>query len=281
MRIVCGLAAGLAMLGLAGCGGESEDATSDAPSTAASAATTEQSENSEHFTLDNWDLLAGEPDGHKGASVDIVGKIFLQSERDSDGVYFQMYADPAGSEFNTVVASRDTSLRVADGDYVHVVGEVTDAYEGENAFGAELNVPVVIASQVEVVDATAAAPPALETYSSAVHEMNGITVTVDKVEFAESETRVFTSVVNRSGADLSIHSFSSKALQGTKQFEPEFSGDYPELPSDIVDGADVTGVIVYPSMDPTQGLRLLMEGYSDNPDIGDYGSVKWEFEWKR
>jgi hypothetical protein len=279
MRIVCALTAGFVVLALAGCGGESEDATNGAAPTGTSAATTEQAQSGEHFTLENWDLLAGEPDGHKGASVDIVGKIFLQPERDSDGVYFQMYADPTASEFNTIVGSKDTRLRVKDGDYVHVLGEVGDAYEGENAFGAELTVPVVIASEVEVVDATAAAPPALETYGPDVEETSGITFTASKVEFAESETRLFLTVANHSGADFSVHSFNTKALQGTKQFEAEFSSDYPEVPSEVLDGAEVSGVIVFPAMDPALGLRVPMEGYSDSSDIGEYGSLKWEFQW--
>jgi hypothetical protein len=204
----------------------------------------------------------------------------LPPERDEDGVYFQMYADPQGDEFNTVVASRDTSLKVKDGDYVHVTGEVTEAFEGKNAFGADLTLPTVIADSVEVVDATAAAPPATETLSEAKFSESGLTVTVDKVEFADPETRVFVTIENNTGADFSFYSSSTKALQGTNQFESEYSSDYPEVPSEIVAGAVVSGVIVYPAMDPSAGLKLLMEGSSENSDLGEYGSLDWTFTWQ-
>jgi hypothetical protein len=272
---------------LAGCGGDSEgldNAEQGSNGQAAATSSAEEqgnSENSEHFTRENWDMLAGDPDGHKGATVDVIGKIFLPPERDEDGVYFQMYADPSNSEFNTVVASRDRTLRLSEEDYVHVTGTLGDAYEGENAFGAELNVPVVIADTVEVVDATAAAPPAVGTLGVAKYASNGLSVIVDKVEFAETETRVFLTVDNQSGSDFNFYSSSTKALQGTNQYEPElFAGDYPEVPSEIVAGAKVSGVIVLPEMDPAGGLELRMEGTSDNSEIGEYGTVEWKFTWE-
>ena len=56
---------------------------------------------------------------------------------------------------------------------------------------------------------------------------------------------------------------------------------YPEVPSEVLDGAEVSGVIVFPAMDPSLGLRVPMEGYSESSDIGEYGSLKWEFKWAR
>lgn len=100
------------------------------------------------------------------------------------------------------------------------------------------------------------------------------------MEFADSETRVFVTIDNSSGADFNFYAFSTKALQGRKQFEHEFTTDYPEVPSEIADGALVSGVILYPVMDSTGPLKLIMEGSSENSDIGEYGSLRWTFEWK-
>lgn len=277
------LALAVLLLLTAGCGGDSPssdaaDTTSSTPST--TEATEGEGESGEHFTADNWALLDGSPDDYKGSTVDVIGEIFLAPERDAEGVYFQMYADPNADEYNTVVAHRDTTLTVKNGDYVHITGEVADVTKGTNAFGADLELPTVIADTVEVVDATAAAPPATETFGKATFKHGGIALTVDKVEFADTETRVFLTVDNSSNADFTFYSSSTKALQGRKQVEPEYSSDYPEVPSDITAGALVSGVIVYPPMDPSLGLVLLMEGSSEDSNVGEYGSLEWRFNWK-
>lgn len=167
MRLLCALVAGLVVLVTAGCGGDSDQSTSSGPvgtSMKTAAATTDEEENREHFTVDNWGVLAGDIDGdpaankgadqfaHKGASVDVIGKIVAQRRRDADGVFFQMAVGSAASEFETFVTSRDTSLRVSGGDYVHVLGELIEAVGYVNEVGQEVWVPHVLASEVEVVD---------------------------------------------------------------------------------------------------------------------------------
>jgi len=64
--------------------------------------------------------------------------VFSEIERDADGTCWQMYADPANRQWN-------------------VVGEVFDVVEDENAFNGTVGAPVIVATRVEHVDATAAA----------------------------------------------------------------------------------------------------------------------------
>jgi hypothetical protein len=135
-------------------------------------------ESSEHFTRSNWDLLNSDPEQYKGASVDIVGKIFQPPERDEGAVAFQMYADPKGSEWNTIVSYGDSSLRLRVDDFVHVRGTVVGKFEGENSFGVKLTVPVVTADSIRVVDATAAASAAIRTLPRRQIAQAGITITV-------------------------------------------------------------------------------------------------------
>jgi hypothetical protein len=275
---------------VAGCGGSSESGSGSDDTTAAETTAVEKetvsdvvseetTASDERFSRENWDVLASDPDSYKGASVDIVGKVFSTVERDAEGVYFQMWADPKESELNTVVAAADTSLRLKDGDFVHVKGEVRGVFEGENSFGAELTLPSVIASSVKVVDATAAASRALKTLGRIQGAQYGITVTVRKVELAEDETRVFVAVKNGSSEEFSIYSFNAKAVQGGRQFEPETNFDYPELVSEILPGAFTSGVITFPALTPDRGLDLVLEGSSSNYDIGDFGTLTWRFHW--
>jgi hypothetical protein len=237
-------------------------------------------ESDEHFTRLNWDLLNSDPDAYKGASVDVVGQIFLPPERDEGSVYFQMYADPKNSEWNTIVSYADGSLRVKEDDFVRVRGTVVGKFEGENAFGAALTVPVVTADSIRIVDATAAASPAVRTLPRRQIAQAGITITVQKVDFAEDETRVFLAVKNGSRSQFNLYSSSGKAVQRGRQFESTYSsGDYPELSSEILPGVFTSGVIVFPPMGPNAGLEIHLEGYSEDSSVGDYGSLTWSFRW--
>jgi hypothetical protein len=255
-----------------GCGSSGSSTNSEA--------STQAQSRTETFNRSNWDLLASDPDAHKGAAVDFVGKVLVTPERDEKGVYIQVWADPQNSEQNTIVAYGDPSFKVKQDDFVHVTGAVKGVFKGKNAFGAEVTAPTVIAKTLKVVDAVAAAPPAIATLPRQSDRQALVTVVVQKVEFAESETRVFLAVRNRSSYDVSVYSSSMKAVQNGRQVEQTFSVDYPDVPSDIVAGASGSGVVVFPKLNPHGGLTLIVEGNSDNTNVGQFGSLKWTFTWK-
>jgi hypothetical protein len=255
----------------------SEKSTSQSTQTATPS--TEESSSGESFSRSNWDVLQSDPNAHKGAKVDFVGRVFTTPERDKKGVYLQVWEDAKNSENNTIVAYADPQFRVAEDDYVHVVGTVKSEFKGKNAFGADVTAPVVIAETLRVVGAMAAAPPALATLGPRTETQAGVTVLVRKVEFAAPETRVFTTIKNASGYDASVYTSSMKAVQAGRQHEPEFSSDYPEPSSDIVAGASTSGVVVFPKMNPWRGLKLIIEGSSDNTNAANYGSLKFTLTW--
>jgi hypothetical protein len=185
-----------------------------------------------------------------------VGRVFTAPERDKKGTYLQVWADPKNSEQNTIVGYADPNFKVVENDYVHVVGTVKGKYTGTNAFGTDVTVPTVLASSLKVVDATAAAPPTLATLGPRTSTQAGIHVSVTKVEFAASETRVFMTVRNKSNSSVSVYANSMKAVQQGRQYDPSFSSDYPELSDSVVSGASSSGVVVFPKMSTTGGLAL-------------------------
>lgn len=265
-----------------GCGTDmaAESSETSTQATETSTQAVESDDSYESFDRSNWDILASDPDAHKGANVDFVGRVF-SVERDKDGVYLQVWQDPENSENNTIVGYEDSGFRVAEDDYVRVTGTVKGAYKGENAFGAELTVPAIVADTLRVVPATAAAPPALSTYGKATYTQEGITVTIRKVEFAESETRVFVTVHNASGYNASVYDSSMKAVQRGRQYDPTFStADYPEISTDLLAGASTSGVVVFPKMNPNANLKLVVEVNSDDTSAGDYGTLTYIFTWR-
>jgi hypothetical protein len=120
--------------GAAACGSSSTGSQGQSEkSTQASASTT----SSESFDRSNWDLLVSDPDAHKGARVDFVGRVLTTPERDKDGVYLQVYEDPQNAENNTIVGYPDPSFRVAEDDYVHVTGTVKGTFSQLSRLSAE------------------------------------------------------------------------------------------------------------------------------------------------
>lgn len=188
--------------------------------------------------------------------------------------------DPDNSEQNTIVGYGDPTFVVAEEDYVRVTGTVGEKFEGENAFGASLTVPVVKADTLQVVDASAAAAPAHTTYFLASFTQAGIRMTVTKIEAAPDETRVYVSVRNQSAADFSFYSWSAKLVANGKSIKSSYSGDYDEPASDIPTDSRTSGAILFEPIPRDAALRLILEGYSDNSDVGDYGTLTWTFTWK-
>jgi hypothetical protein len=247
---------------LAGCGGGSSEP-----------------ESTESFTNETWGTVVSDPASHEGATVELVGRVF-GVQRDEDGTYMQVWMDPKNSEQNTIVGHKQPDFQVAEEDYVRVKGTVGEEFEGENLFGAELTVPTVLASSVEVVDATAAAGPAHTTYPPATQAMGGVRMTVSKIEAAADETRVYVAVNNQSAADFSFHSFSSKLVANGRAVKTSFNTTYEEPASDVPAHSRTSGVIVFNPIPDDARLRLELEGYSENSDVGNYGSLSWTFAWK-
>ena len=94
-------------------------------------------------------------------------------------------------------------------------------------------------------------------------------MTLDRIEYAKGEARVYVTVKNESGATASIYTFNAKAIQDGKQFDHQ---DNYEAGSDndigeVLDGASKEGIIRFKGLDPGKGFKLTMEAYSDNWEI--------------
>jgi hypothetical protein len=237
---------------------------------------------SESFSNDDWATVEAHPDSYKGATVNLVGKVFQIRTADDGTPAIQIWADPKNNAQNTVVYVPSTS-GINDQDFVRVRGTVYGTFEGENAFGAKLRLPVVDAESVAKVSGLELASPAVATVRGKPSRIAGLTIHPWKVEWAQDETRVFLKVENRSGYDFSVYGHSARLVIDGEQFNATFtSADYPEISSDLLDGARTSGVIVFPPTDPeATSTKLTIEGYSDNSDLGRYGSISTSWGWTR
>jgi hypothetical protein len=239
-------------------------------------------DNGKVFTNENWSELNTNPDKFKGATVKVMGKIFIAPEKDSEGTYFQMYANPKDSDFNTIVSIADPDIKLKDGDFVKVTGTVKGEFSGENALGAKLTAPAINAQSVKVIDGKdVLAPTVLKIDPNQTVNQNNLAITLNSIEFAKEETRLYVTVQNGTSNNASFYSFNAKAIQNGAQFEeqPNYDIDYPEVQSDILPGITTKGVVVLSPINiDTKTAQFYFEANTDNYMI-DFNPYVFNVSW--
>lgn len=219
-----------------------------------------------------YDIVNSDPDAYKGKVIQWGGKVFVEPEKDLNGVYLQVYA--GDNDKNFIVAYAVPSFEVKRDDYISVIGVVKGKFSGENGFGAKIDVPQITAGYIEKGTRSSVLEPASKTVN--VNKpiiQNAFTVTLDKIELAANETRFFLKVSNKSGGAVNFYTYGAKAVIGTTQLEAKSQyGSGEELPSEVKDGVEATGVLVFPAMKPGQNVRLLL----DKP----YSSSNYNLNWQ-
>ncbi|AEH48646.1 hypothetical protein [Parageobacillus thermoglucosidasius] len=214
--------------------------------------------------------MISNPDKYKGAKVDFYAKIFVEPEKDDDGIYIQAFADPKNSEQNVIVVA-DPKTNVKNEDIIHVIGTVRKSFEGENALGGKVTAPIIDAEKVEKTDYVTAFSKPIKTIDvNKEINQHGYIVKLNKVEIAEDETRAYVTISNQSNAKINFWGYNAKLLVGNTQHDraDNFEAGYPEIPSDILPKTNVEAIIPFPAVDPNEKvIKFYFEGSSDNYDI--------------
>ncbi|PID23335.1 hypothetical protein [Sporosarcina sp. P7] len=256
----------LAILLLAGCG--NDEVKEEKSDTAQSGEESSAEEKGKMLAAEDFDKMYSNPKNYKNYGVNYIGKVMNVPEKDDDGIYLQVYAKPENYEQNTVVFYPDASLSVSDEDYVKITGVVRDQFKGENMMGAELTMPMIEATELEVISYTDAMAPTLRTIEvNETKEQHGYEMTVEKIELSEKQTRIFFTIKNNSSEKISFYSFNSKLVAGGKQLETEddYESDLKEPQSDILPGTSTSGVVLYPPLgEEISEIQVYAEGSSEN-----------------
>lgn len=222
---------------------------------------------------EDYEKLYSNPKKYKGYELEITGKVFAEPEKDEDGTYIQLWADPENAEKNTLVAIDNPKFKIKTNDYVKVKGIVKDEFEGENAFGGTITAPIILAESVEVIDyLTAVSPTSKEIKVEQELNQYDIKVTLQKIEIAENQTRVYVKIKNDTREKASFYSGSAKLIVGNKQLEEEYvdseTTGLQQIQSEILPGIETEGVIVYPAINLSEELvKLNAEVSSDDYDL--------------
>jgi hypothetical protein len=126
-----------------------------------------------------------------------------------------------------------------------------------------------MADTIEKVDPVdILAPTKLKVDVNKTSNQNGYSITLQKVEFADNETRVYLAVKNGTSDKIHFWGHNAKALQNNKQLDSEMFSDYPEVQSEILPGVVSEGIVVFPALDiNAKKATFVFDGSSDNFDI--------------
>lgn len=234
---------------------------------------TEEVKTKGKLDTEDYEKLYSDPKKYKGYEVEITGKVFAEPEKDEKGTYIQLWADPENAEKNTLVAINDSKFKVKTDDYVKVKGIVKDEFKGENAFGGTITAPVILAKNIEVVDyLTAVSPTLKEIKVDKEINQHDIKITLQKIEIANNQTRVYMKIKNDTKEKASFYSDSAKLIVGNKQLEEEYvdseTTGLQQIQYEILPSIETEGVIVYPAIDLSGNtIKLNVEASSDNYDL--------------
>lgn len=250
------------MVALSACGGTSPENKNDG-----------KEEKIEYVDESQIDEIFSNPEKFEGKYIKLSGKIFNGPDTEDGYSAYQVWHDIENAEDDFIFGIKDNSF--STDDYVVVDGKITGVFEGENMMGGKIICPMIDAVSVEKQSYIEAVVPTLKEIvpENGICEQSGISVKIDKIEFAEKETRIYITATNNSGDKFSIYSFDMKILQNGQQIETDmasmssYEGDYPELASNLLSGASSSGIVVFPAIDSSAGFQLYVEGYSDNYDL--------------
>lgn len=224
----------------------------------------------EYVAEDEIENVFSNPSDYYGKYIKLSGEIFSNPELGENEIAFQMFCDVENSEDNAyVVYKSENASKVNNYEYVIVDGEIKGSISGKNMLGGVITALEIEAVSVEESNYIDIVVPTMkELVIGETIEQFGYSVTLDKIEFAEKETRIYITVSNNGSDKFSVYTWSSKLVQDGKQYEPEmnFYYDYEEIQSDLLVGTSSSGVIIYPAIDMDKPLQFYAEGSSNNWD---------------
>ncbi|SHK59867.1 zinc ribbon domain-containing protein [Hespellia stercorisuis] len=261
IAVICGIVV-LCGIGFIALSGDSTSSSSKS-SEASGVKTAEKME-----YVDNIDVVASNPKDYKGKYIKFSGQIL--SVEESDEIYaLQVYTDEHYENSVLVYVKKELAdEKFVSDEYVSVDAKIDGAYNGKTIIGVDSTWAKLTALSIEKTTYTDAFSKANSTWNitDCVVDQNGLVVSVDKVEFADNETRVYMTVTNNTTEKCYLWESSTKLVQDGVQHEQtyNFKADHQSLSSEIMPNASSSGILSFEAIDSTKDLQVIVEGHSDD-----------------
>lgn len=201
-----------------------------------------------------------------GYHINIKGKVFQVMGDNGTSKGIQIWLDPDTCEQNLMIYYT-SDVEVKQDDYIMCSGYIDSVTKYKNAYDTELHVPLVYSTDLKKATYIDVMAPTTETVTpeNLKQEKFGYSVSIDKIEFSEKETRVYATVTNNGKALMNVGD--AVIVQDGKQYNSEsnYEANYDEIPYEIVKGASSSGIIVFPPIS-NNNFELTIDVHSDDFD---------------
>lgn len=225
-------------------------------------------ENGTPIFVELTDEVYTNADEYLGYYVKVTGKVFQKIGDNGEVKGVQVWLDPNNSDLNLMI-NYTTDVSLKEGDYVVCTGYIKKIQKYDNAFGAELAVPLIHSNDLQKTTYLYAMSPTISTIlpKKTTYEKLGYSISVDKIEFAANETRVYLNVANNGKTTLHVNTDSSVIIHNKKQINTKtnYDANYDAIPSSLHKGTKACGVITFPAI-KDDAFEIVIEMYSDDYD---------------
>ena len=231
---------------------------------------------------DNWHLVLAEAKGaqkaYLGSDVDIRGKVAqVLATSDSESQFaIETNADISVGNRTLVGVGADPGL--AEDQWVRVQGTLNSYWNTQNLLGAEIRLPVVTAKNVVTITRADAYPSIITVRVEQSITRHELTITLEKLEIADSEKRVYIHAINNSPNKASLYAFDAVLVQGTRQIKRKelFGEELEEPDTTLVSGTETQGILLFePVSSDNSPVKLIWQG----PRTDDYSASFDDWEW--
>ena len=219
------------------------------------------------------------PDDYKGKYIKVSGRVAQDSRVQEDEIYFEMYADPHGyNNVTEIYYLGENNFEL--GDVVTVDGKITGSHVYINTYGNE-----VVALKIEsdnVIEGNyidCFSPTIKEVIIEETIDQYGYAFTINKIEYAEEETRLYVTITNDGDAELDVSEDRIIMVQNQKQYECQSNqfAKYESIDTSLYPNTVTSGIVTFPSMDPESGGRIYCKAYCE--DIANVKLETYIFEY--
>lgn len=216
---------------------------------------------------------------NKGKSVEFSGRIFNEIQQDDGFIYYQIFRDFEKSDKSTAIrVKKELAGDISIDSFVLVNGVILGEMQAKNAFNADISSPIIDVNEIVVGTFDQTVAVANKTININKEEsQNGHSVSLERIEFSDYDTRLFLTVKNDSNDKVSLYPFNASLVVNGRNYKEEYNYyiDYPEIDSELQPGTESKGVISFPKMDSNNlgTIKVIFERpYSSNweTDFNDY-----------
>jgi len=216
-----------------------------------------------YITEEEMEKVYISPEDYKGKYIKVSGRLCQDSKIREDEIYFEMYADPHGySKMTEVYYWGDDSFELDD--VVTVDGKIKGSHVYTDIYGNEIVALMIESDNVikgNYIDCFS--PTIKEVVIDETINQYGYAFTINKIEYAEDETRLYVMITNVGDAELNVSQNRIIIVQNQKQYKYQYNqfAKYESIETRLYPDTITSGVVTFPPMNPEESVKIYCEAY--------------------